>query len=142
MKPLEIELLTRVAAVLHSPALLPEGFHYGGVYYDIAYERADDDTYLRFTAYEGCRIAGVLELREARQEKKSMENGTKVRTNKELEIPQGMIAMASMIANRRPDAVGEITGIVPGHGGEVYWIRHGSDGTTAPYAVNEFETAE
>lgn len=67
-----------------------------------------------------------------------LENGTAVRTNTQLEIPQSMIAMPSLIANRRPDSQGMITGVVPGHGGDVYWVKH-EDDKVAPYSFSEFE---
>mgnify|MGYP003453362837 CR=1 FL=1 len=68
-----------------------------------------------------------------------LESGTPVHTHKTLESEQGMIAMPSLLANRRPDADGTIHGIVPGHGADVYWVKH-QDAKIAPYAFSEFDT--
>lgn len=68
-------------------------------------------------------------------------NSTAVHTHPELGTTKGMVAMPTVLSNRRASASGTIHGIVPGHGGDVYWVRH-DDGTTAPYHFDEFELSE
>lgn len=62
--------------------------------------------------------------------------GTRVRTHATLGSAAGMLA--SGIEARQPNVAGTIAGVVPGHGGDVYWIeyRHGG---CAPYCFDEFE---
>lgn len=60
---LHAAFLSAIASALHSPSLLPETFDFEGKRYEIAYERADDDSYIRFTAYQAASPAAVLELR-------------------------------------------------------------------------------
>lgn len=67
-----------------------------------------------------------------------LESGIAIHTHKKLDSTEGLIAMPSLIANRREDADGTIDGIVPGHGGDVYWVKH-ADAKRAPYCFTEFE---
>lgn len=66
-----------------------------------------------------------------------LEEGTRIRTEQKIGTTNGMVAMPSLTNNRRVDALGRIRGILPGHGGDVYWVTH-DDGTVAPYAYEEF----
>lgn len=67
--------------------------------------------------------------------------GVSVHTHQKLDTEQGMAVMPSLLANRRGDADGAIYGIVPGHGGDVYWVKH-ADTKVAPYCFTEFELAQ
>lgn len=69
-----------------------------------------------------------------------VEAGMKVRTNVELSSTRGVIihAHAESLLNRRECGVGVVVGVVGGHGGDVWWVRH-DDGMFAPYCFDEFE---
>jgi hypothetical protein len=75
------------------------------------------------------------------QPKYVLERGVRVHTHKKLDREDGLIAMPTLIANRRGDADGAIYDIVPGHGGDVYWVKH-ADTKIAPYCFTEFEFAQ
>jgi hypothetical protein len=68
-----------------------------------------------------------------------LKNGTKIRTNPALESTSGMRVHPGHLAARRPDLPGLIQGVVPGHGGDVYWVRHDGIEDTAAYCFTEFE---
>ena len=70
-----------------------------------------------------------------------LESGVVVHTHQTLEDTRGLIAPPSLLANRREDADGVIDGIVPGHGGDVYWVKH-ADTKRAPYCFTEFELVQ
>lgn len=53
-----------------------------------------------------------------------LENGTRVRTDKVLSSPAGILVKAKYLSERKPDTVGTIRGWVPGHGGDIYWVQH------------------
>lgn len=75
------------------------------------------------------------------QPKEVLPNGTVVKTHAELESEDGMFVSPLRLARRRPNMVGKIWGIVPGTGGDVYWVLHDSDDPDdhAPYCFTEFE---
>jgi hypothetical protein len=54
---------------------------------------------------------------------------------------KGMIVHPAHLGARRVGACGVITGWVPGHGGDVWWISQG-DGQVGAYCFDEFEQAE
>lgn len=64
--------------------------------------------------------------------------GERVVTKGKLESTAGMIVNPSNLDNRRASAAGEVLGPVPGHGGDVWWVRH-DDGAVAPYCYTEYE---
>ena len=70
-----------------------------------------------------------------------LNNGTRVRTHAALGTTRGMMINQDALDSRRTDADGVIVGVVGGHGGDVYWVRHVEtrDDTTAPYCFDEFE---
>lgn len=68
-----------------------------------------------------------------------LEKGTKIRTNTVLESTSGMRVHPGHLSARRPDLPGIITGVVPGHGGDVYWVRHEGLENSAAYCFTEFE---
>jgi len=76
-----------------------------------------------------------------------LSNRTRIRTHKELDDTRGMLIAARHLEARQTDAVGEICGVVPGHGGDVYWVTHTlglKDGEKSPtpaaaYCFTEFE---
>lgn len=70
-----------------------------------------------------------------------LDSGIRIHTHKALETTMGMVAPPSALANRRADADGVLDGIVPGHGGDVYWVKHPGD-KRALYCFTEFELAQ
>lgn len=73
-----------------------------------------------------------------------LNNGTKVVTHLHCNGPvgaTGILVKPYLLEARRPKAKGETCGIVPGHGGDVYWVRH-EDGQVAAYGWWEFELDE
>jgi len=74
---------------------------------------------------------------EMNQPQNILPDGTTVRTHAALGLTTGMIVPHENLRRRQPDAVGRVTGVVPGHGGDVYWIDHGD--LQAPYCFDEFE---
>lgn len=69
----------------------------------------------------------------------TLKDGTKIRTHAHLARADGMMVHHAHLAARSANATGEIAGVVGGHGGDVYWVRHGSDECLAAYCFNEFE---
>jgi hypothetical protein len=63
--------------------------------------------------------------------------GIAVRTT-ELSGTEGMVVAERHLTNRRAGATGNVTAPVPGHGGDVWWVRHG-DNDVAAYCASEFE---
>jgi hypothetical protein len=77
-----------------------------------------------------------------KQPDKILRSGTIVITNAELDLTTGLLVKKKHIDARVANRRGVIKGIVPGHGGDVYWVWHrGSDGVAA-YGWREFELAE
>jgi hypothetical protein len=77
-----------------------------------------------------------------KQPDKILRSGTIVITNAELDLTTGFLVKKKHIDARVANRRGVIKGIVPGHGGDVYWVWHrGSDGVAA-YGWREFELAE
>lgn len=68
-----------------------------------------------------------------------LEGGTRVRTNKVLSSTGGFLVAEKHMEVRKPDTVGVITGIVGGHGGDVYWVAQIGDPCLAAYGWMEFE---
>lgn len=68
---------------------------------------------------------------------KEIRVGNKVRVTT-LVSTAGFIVDPKAIQARRVGAKGKILGYVPGHGGEVWWVKH-SDGEVAVYFHKEFE---
>lgn len=52
----------------------------------------------------------------------------------------GMIVPAYYKMNRRKRAIGSVTSAIPGHGGEVWFVKH-QDGKVAPYSFDELARA-
>lgn len=67
-----------------------------------------------------------------------LQDGTKVITHVVLHPTTGMLIAADKLANRRANTPGTVVGVVGGHGGDVYWVRH-EDGTVAAYGWPEME---
>ena len=70
-----------------------------------------------------------------------LSNGTLVRTHKALDSTRGMMISQRHLDARVADKPGKITGVVPGHGGDVYWVQHEEVIGTVPaaYCFSEFE---
>lgn len=63
----------------------------------------------------------------------------RIRTHATLGSTAGWFVPEHALAQRRPDAVGCICGIVAGHGGDVYWVAHEGSKGRVPYGWQEFE---
>jgi hypothetical protein len=66
-------------------------------------------------------------------------NGTKILTHAKLDPITGFSISSKHIDLRKPETSGEIYGVVAGHGGDVYWVRHEGDVYPAAYCYSEFE---
>ena len=66
--------------------------------------------------------------------------GQRVRTRDQLGTTEGMLAHPAYIQNRRPGALGTVSQIVPGHGGEVWVVTH-EDNVKAVYSIDEMDEA-
>lgn len=69
----------------------------------------------------------------------SVKEGLKVKITK-LGDTKGMIIKPRHLDVRKVGVTGTIVGYVPGHGGDVWWVRH-EDGEIGAYVFNEFEKA-
>ena len=58
--------------------------------------------------------------------------GIDVRTAFELGSTDGMFVSSKNLEARKENVPGKIAGYVPGHGGDVYWIKH-EDNTVGAY---------
>ena len=71
--------------------------------------------------------------------------GKRIRTHKKLGSTKGFLVVEHHIAGRQPGALGIVEGFVPGHGGDVYWVRHTegppnmNPSPVAAYSYTEFE---
>ena len=63
--------------------------------------------------------------------------GLRIKTNAVLGKTTGMIVAARHLRARRPSTEGVIDSFVPGLGGDVWFIRHGSE--FGAYCYDEFE---
>ncbi len=70
-------------------------------------------------------------------ELEKMQVGLRVKTNGRLGETTGMFVVQKHLDARQPNKEGEIGGYVPGHGGDVWWVRH-ADGTIGAYMFDEF----
>ena len=65
-------------------------------------------------------------------------NGTRIETHEVLGSTGGLMVRGDYVTNRKPSAIGIIRGVVPGHGGDAYWVTH-DYGDVAVYCFREFE---
>jgi len=70
-----------------------------------------------------------------------VKTGLHVRTVGDLGDTEGMLIAKKHLDARRPYAVGVVWGYVPGHGGDVWWIKH-EDGTIGAYMYDEFKAEQ
>lgn len=71
-----------------------------------------------------------------------LSNGTKVKIRDDMNPndTSGMLIKQEILNRRTPGVKGQICGIVGGHGGDVYWVRHdGEEDTGSAYGWWEFE---
>ena len=68
-----------------------------------------------------------------------LEHGTRVRTHASLDEHAGFKVPAIHLLHRRPNTAGAVEGLVGGHHGDVYWVRHAGDRLAAPYGFWELE---
>lgn len=64
--------------------------------------------------------------------------GTPVLTHAQLGGTKGMLVSQPHLAARVPSTRGVISGVVPGHGGDVYFVLH-ANGDVGAYCWVEFE---
>lgn len=64
--------------------------------------------------------------------------GTKVKTVPEFDpkATSGMFVSPKNLSTRKENTEGMYAGYVPGHGGDVVWVRH-TDGSVAAYTTEE-----
>lgn len=67
-----------------------------------------------------------------------LKEGTRIVTHSTLEDTTGLWLPQQYLDSRAPSVQGTISGVVPGYGGDVYWVRH-DDGTSAVYCWTDFE---
>lgn len=76
--------------------------------------------------------------------------GTRIRTRKDFtpSDTRGFLVADRHLMARKRNALGLIEGWVPGHGGDVYWVRHAEGDAradpcpVAAYLYTEFDLAE
>jgi hypothetical protein len=76
-----------------------------------------------------------------KQPKYYLENGVRVVTHATLGETEGYSVAPKHMTVRKPNQKGVIAGIVPGHGGDVYWVEHEGSDETGAYCFTEFELA-
>ena len=64
-------------------------------------------------------------------------DGMVVKTVGVLGDTEGMLVKQEHLDARQPNKDGQVSGPVPGHGGDVWWVAH-DDGTTGAYESKEF----
>jgi hypothetical protein len=67
-----------------------------------------------------------------------IETGLKVKTSAELEDTRGMMVAQKHLDCRTPGITGTVEGLVGGHGGNIWWVKH-DDGAVAAYCYTELE---
>ena len=67
--------------------------------------------------------------------------GLKVKTNAKLGTTEGWSVERRHMRARRRNALGVVENYVPGHGGDVWFVKH-EGGAVAVYGTDEFEPAE
>ncbi len=67
-----------------------------------------------------------------------LKTGARVITHAELGSTKGMMVAARHLTARQPKTPGTLTGYVPGHGGDVWWVKH-DDASVAAYCFDEME---
>lgn len=69
-----------------------------------------------------------------------LRNHTKVIIHDTIDKDPGFLVKKHHLECRKPSVSGIICGVVPGHGGDVYWVKH-EDETIGAYGYPEFELA-
>lgn len=64
--------------------------------------------------------------------------GLRVTTTPNLEEPIGMMVAYKHLDARKPGIRGTVIQVIPGHGGDCWFVLH-EDGTCGAYCFNEFE---
>lgn len=68
-------------------------------------------------------------------------SGMRIKTNDTLGTTEGFTIHEQHLKGRVTNTEGVVTRHVPGHGGDVWFVRH-NDGSIAAYADDEFELSE
>ncbi len=68
----------------------------------------------------------------------NIQKGIEIKTNKKLGDTKGFLINKKNLDARTPNSVGTVLNWVPGHGGDVWWIKH-QDNSVGAYLFNEFE---
>jgi hypothetical protein len=71
-------------------------------------------------------------------EVQGMKIGMKVKVT-HLETTDGMLISEKHLLPRKADSVGEVLGWVPGHGGDIWWVKHDVTGEICAYSFTELE---
>ena len=66
--------------------------------------------------------------------------GIRVKTKNKLDSTEGFLVADENLLARGCNREGEVIGWIPGHGGDLWSIRH-NDGTVGAYSYTEFEEA-
>ena len=69
-----------------------------------------------------------------------IKDGLKVRTTK-LGETKGILISPRNLDCRKAGITGTVSGYVPGHGGDVWWVKHDDSGEVGAYCFPELETA-
>lgn len=64
--------------------------------------------------------------------------GMKVKVGK-LRGTKGVLIHHKHLVVRRAGVTGTVTGYVPGHGGDVWWVKHDDSDDTGAYSLTELE---
>ncbi len=75
--------------------------------------------------------------KEIAMQLEKVEIGLRVRTNERLGKTTSMLIVQKHGDARQPSKEGTVSGYVPGHGGDVWWVTH-NDGTVGAYMFDEF----
>jgi hypothetical protein len=76
-----------------------------------------------------------------KQPEYTLKNGTRIVTHDALEGTAGIFVNPVHLGARRHGSTGTIAGVVAGHGGDVYWVKHDGYDDLGVYSFTEFELA-
>jgi len=85
-----------------------------------------------------------MTIKECKEHRRLPENGTKVRISEQItpiDDCGGFLVHQRHLIARKPGAVGEYIGWVPGAGGDLWWIKHDDDSIGA-YSFTEVNDLE
>ncbi len=77
-------------------------------------------------------------FKEAQMDLSNVTPGLRVKTTK-LGDTIGMLINEEHLYVRQVDIIGTVTGYVPGHGGDVWWVKHDGGKAVGAYTYTEIE---